>query len=211
MTELLNFTNTPLLATLAPLLACSVIALALIFDALLRMFTTRKLRGRVGHHIEALLDEGQAEEALDVLINSRAFFARAAETLRRMQAEPKKLRDEAASLALGEDVRSLTQRRSALVTIAALAPMLGLLGTVIGMMAAFRAIEAYSGPVEPSVVAGGLWQAMVTTGVGLAVAVPCVLVAAAVKSWADDKSARAGTLLSRISIALESKSGGTEP
>ncbi len=208
MKDALTFIDGPLAFTLAPLVACSVAALALIADALIRMATTRKIRGRIGGQVEAALEAGDPRAALDVLISGRPFFTGAANALKAMAGEPKALRDEAASLALAEDVRALTRPRSGLVTLAALAPTLGPLGPVTGLMAAFRALEAYSGPVEPSVVAGGLWQAMVTTGVGLAVAVPCVLVAAAVKSWADDKAARAGAVLTRISIALESTRGG---
>lgn len=189
--------------TLIPLLLCSIVALALILDALLRMLLTPHLRGRTAEAIETSVLGGHPFEALDRLIAERAFFSRSASLLKARAADPKPLRDEAVSLALSQDVRELTARRSALVTLAGLSPMLGLLGTVLGMMEAFRALEAFSGPIEPSVVAGGLWQAMITTGVGLAIAAPCLLVSALVKSWADRKAARAGVMLSQISIALE--------
>jgi len=195
--------------TLIPLLACSITALALILDACWRMVSVRRLRGRVANQITELTMNGAPKEALAMLFNSRPFFLHAVQTLHAMMDEPKALRDEATSVALSQDIRALTNRRSALVTLAALSPMLGLLGTVVGMMEAFRGLEAHTGPVEPSIVAGGLWQAMLTTGVGLAVAVPCVLTSAGVKSWAEGKTARAGAMLSQISIAIErSRSDG---
>ena len=56
-----------------------------------------------------------------------------------------------------------------LASIAAIAPMLGFLGTVTGMIGAFRQIQRYEGLVNPSLLAGGIWEALVTTAAGLAV------------------------------------------
>lgn len=61
-----------------------------------------------------------------------------------------------------------------LEVVASLAPLLGLFGTVLGMIGAFRALEAAGGAVDPAVLSGGIWQALSTTAVGLAVAMPTV-------------------------------------
>lgn len=58
--------------------------------------------------------------------------------------------------------------------IGTLAPLLGLLGTVIGMIDAFRALEAAGSQVDPSVLSGGIWVALLTTAAGLSVAIPTV-------------------------------------
>ncbi|MFW6300643.1 MAG: hypothetical protein ACOC20_06965, partial [Oceanicaulis sp.] len=100
MKDALTFIDGPLAFTLAPLVACSVAALALIADALIRMATTRKIRGRIGGQVEAALEAGDPRAALDVLISGRPFFTGAANALKAMAGEPKALRDEAASLAL---------------------------------------------------------------------------------------------------------------
>jgi len=63
----------------------------------------------------------------------------------------------------------------ALATTINLAPMLGFLGTVVGMIKAFQAIEA-AGEVEPTIVAGGISIALITTASGLAVAIPIQLI-----------------------------------
>ena len=63
----------------------------------------------------------------------------------------------------------LEKRMDLLASIAALAPMLGFLGTVTGMIGAFRQIQRYEGLVNPSLLAGGIWEALVTTAAGLAV------------------------------------------
>ncbi|MCI4665681.1 MAG: MotA/TolQ/ExbB proton channel family protein [Neomegalonema sp.] len=59
-----------------------------------------------------------------------------------------------------------------LETIATIAPLLGLLGTVLGMIAAFQALQAAGGRADPSTLAGGIWEAMLTTAAGMAVAIP---------------------------------------
>lgn len=62
-----------------------------------------------------------------------------------------------------------------LETIGNISPLLGLFGTVLGMIEAFRRMEAAGAQVDPSVLSGGIWQALLTTGVGLGVAIPTVL------------------------------------
>lgn len=61
-------------------------------------------------------------------------------------------------------------------TVAQLAPLLGLFGTVLGMIEAFQAMQAAGAQVDPSALAGGIWVALLTTAVGLAVAMPTSMV-----------------------------------
>lgn len=63
--------------------------------------------------------------------------------------------------------------------IVTIAPLIGLLGTVLGMIDAFQALETSGGQADPAVLAGGIWEALLTTAAGMAVAIP----AAAALSW----------------------------
>lgn len=63
----------------------------------------------------------------------------------------------------------LEKRMDLLASVAAIAPMLGFLGTVTGMIGAFKQIQAYEGLASPALLAGGIWEALVTTAAGLAV------------------------------------------
>ncbi len=65
----------------------------------------------------------------------------------------------------------LEKRTSLLATIAGIAPMLGFLGTVTGMIEAFQDIQRLQGNVNPSVLAGGIWEALITTAFGLIVGI----------------------------------------
>ncbi|QFS84876.1 colicin uptake protein TolQ (plasmid) [Roseivivax sp. THAF40] len=61
-------------------------------------------------------------------------------------------------------------------SVAQLAPLLGLFGTVLGMISAFQALQEAGSQVDPSILAGGIWVALLTTAVGLAVAMPTSVV-----------------------------------
>ncbi|MDF1671119.1 MAG: MotA/TolQ/ExbB proton channel family protein [Roseovarius sp.] len=61
-------------------------------------------------------------------------------------------------------------------SVAQLAPLLGLFGTVLGMIEAFQSLQAAGSQVDPSLLAGGIWVALLTTAVGLAVAMPTSMI-----------------------------------
>lgn len=69
----------------------------------------------------------------------------------------------------------LEKRSDWLASVAGVAPMLGFLGTVIGMIRAFQDIQNLQGNVNPSVLAGGIWEALLTTAAGLAVGILALL------------------------------------
>lgn len=86
-------------------------------------------------------------------------------------------------------INQLNQLRSflrPLEIIASLSPLLGLLGTVLGMITAFQKMEGAGSQVDPSVLSGGIWQALLTTAVGLAVAILVVTM----HSWLERKIER---------------------
>lgn len=84
---------------------------------------------------------------------------------------------------LREEVARLSQERleyydsnlDTLKVIAMVAPLLGLLGTVFGMIDAFQQMEMAGNNINPSTLSGGIWEALLTTAVGLSVAIPTVL------------------------------------
>lgn len=89
----------------------------------------------------------------------------------------KSIRDELLSFRLSDLQSKLTHGIHLLRIVAVLSPMLGLLGTVIGMIKAFKDIAAQTGPVVPAMIAEGLWSAMLTTAYGLSIALPCLFAA----------------------------------
>jgi len=73
---------------------------------------------------------------------------------------------------VGREINVLSKTLNTLAVLASVLPLLGLLGTVIGMIKAFSVVESMGGSVNASVLAGGIWEAMLTTAFGLLAAIP---------------------------------------
>ena len=86
--------------------------------------------------------------------------------------------------------------------VAQTAPLLGLFGTVLGMIEAFQALQGAGSQVDPSVLAGGIWVALLTTAAGLAVAMPVSIGLAWLESQLDRDRAMAERILSAIATPL---------
>lgn len=80
-----------------------------------------------------------------------------------------------AELAVESELLEATRYLNSLDTVAMVAPMLGLLGTVSGMVATFQKVAELQGQVNPSILAGGIWEALLTTAFGLIVAIPALM------------------------------------
>lgn len=78
------------------------------------------------------------------------------------------------------------------------APMLGLLGTVLGMIAAFYELSSGGGAVDPTALAGGIWVALITTAAGLAVAIPFYFI----HSWLDGRIERERAAMEAAILAV---------
>jgi len=73
-----------------------------------------------------------------------------------------------------KELRNLEFLLKPLEVISNIAPLLGLLGTVIGMITAFSKLEESGSRVDPAILAGGIWEALLTTAFGLIVAIPAL-------------------------------------
>jgi len=73
-----------------------------------------------------------------------------------------------------QEISKLEKGLSILASVAGIAPLLGFLGTVTGMIQAFMTIEDLQGAANPSDLAGGIWEALVTTAFGLIVGIPAL-------------------------------------
>jgi len=156
----------------AILLGLSVLALAVILFKLWQFLTCGVGRHRRIRIALQKLDAGDAEAAEKLLIKSRSHLApvlsRALGSVER--AEQSRVEAEAAAR-----LDRLESGFRVLDSIAQIAPLLGLFGTVLGMIAAFQALQEAGASVDPSILAGGIWVALMTTAAGLAVAMPTSL------------------------------------
>lgn len=108
----------------------------------------------------------------------------------------------------GEDqVGRLYRKTEVLNVIGSIAPMLGLTGTVVGMIDAFTTIAAREGMARPEELAGGIGQALVTTLLGLVVAIPTMVALSFFRTKIDSLVAEAGKRIERIMSPLGRKQG----
>ena len=165
------------------LLAMSVLATAVILLKLWQFSRTNVSRSRNARKALHLYKDGKTQEALAAAKRARnpvgEVLARAIRGLERGVPEAK-IREELLRHG-GEVLENLRGGFRILEVIASLAPLLGLFGTVLGMIEAFRQLEAAGNQVNPAILSGGIWQALLTTAVGLAVAIPVV----AVLNWLE--------------------------
>lgn len=150
---------------MVPLVLCSVVAVAVVIER--THFWWRQ--GDVGPAERAvdLAERGKLDEALEVARASRTAAARViAAGLAERQAPPAAAMEAAAKA----EMRRLRTYLPVLDTIITLSPLLGLLGTVTGMIAAFGILST-SGMNQPNAITGGVAEALIATAAGLAVAI----------------------------------------
>jgi len=83
------------------------------------------------------------------------------------------------------DLHHLESHMRGLEIAAAIAPLLGLLGTVIGLIDSFSRLGIGSSRVDPTMLAGGIWEALLTTATGLAIAIPALVAYTILDSWLE--------------------------
>lgn len=168
-----------------------LLLLSLVSIALIVAKTIQLSRVRSGAPARAAALEnwsnGNKDGAISTLASGRApadrvtcYALRA--TLKRMPRKPL----EAELMRRGnEEVSALSQHMRILELIAMVSPLLGLLGTVLGMIQSFQELELAQGAANASVLAGGIWQALLTTAAGLIVAIPAAIGATLLSTRVD--------------------------
>lgn len=157
-----------------PLLLCSVIALAIILERAINLRSSRILDPALVERIRGLVEGGSPERAIEVCRQNPGIYTDI--VLAGLQAAPD---GDAAAKEAVEDAgrfesKHLTRYLVALGTISGISPLLGLLGTVLGMIEVFRQI-ATVGTGVASELSNGISQALITTATGLLIAIPCLV------------------------------------
>ena len=155
---------------------------------------------RAAHEALGLFRAGQQQAALILAGSSpnpgAEALARALRGQRRRLPE-EAVREEVACF--GHDaLEALRSGFRPLEVVASLAPLLGLLGTVLGMIEAFREMEHAGHQVNPAVLSGGIWEALLTTAMGLGVAIPTVAVLGWLERRVDRLAHEMGSIVTRV-------------
>ena len=158
-----------------PILICSVLALAIFLERMIRLGRLR-IRGyglveKIARHIK----NGEDHQAYELATTNDTPMSRILAQAMEVKDQDRETLETVIVHSTDGEVRELSRYLQALATIGSIAPLLGLLGTVLGMIKAFMVIQEMGGKVNAAVLAGGIWEAMLTTALGLAVALPTMV------------------------------------
>lgn len=157
-----------------PLVLCSLIAVGVIIAKAWTLWVAHRSTVQVLTDVGALAREGRIEEAIQVTSETpgptAAILLAGLRRIRGGEVREGEL-EQAISTTGTIELGFLERGLVVLATVANVAPLMGFLGTVIGMILAFAAIEA-AGDVDPTLVAGGIKVALLTTATGLLIAIP---------------------------------------
>lgn len=131
-----------------------------------------------------LVARGDHEAALTCCKGQRGAAARMLQVAVANLKEPREKLEDAVSEAFLHEHSRLDRFGSMILVVAAVAPLLGLLGTVTGMISTFDVITEY-GTGDPRMLSGGISEALITTELGLVVAIPILLLGNVLSSWAS--------------------------
>ena len=160
---------------MAPIVLCSVLALAIVIERFIFFKSYFIDVEGFFNPILKLVGEGNTSKILDHCHSNPNPLGRIIEAGLDEKGIPRWKLEEKLTFAGQEEVNALEKNMRGLEVIATISPLMGLLGTVIGMVQAFNKVAQYKGQVDPSLLAGGIWEALLTTAAGLSVAIPTVI------------------------------------
>ncbi|MEO1494184.1 MAG: MotA/TolQ/ExbB proton channel family protein [Pseudomonadota bacterium] len=169
--------------------ALAVVTLAIILWKIWRLMLQGAWRSARAEAAVAHWCSGNDHAALETAESGRGIRSRVTAAAVRASLDRSLSQDNAREETIRVAKRELAHTRSglrALELISTIAPLLGLLGTVLGMIEAFQQLQAAGSRADPSALAGGIWEALLTTAAGMAVAIP----ASAALTWFESVTAR---------------------
>lgn len=189
-------------ATIIVFAALSILSVMAITVTFFKIIQFRRMGVGRNKTAETIIDSwlnGRPEEALRVASERKTVLARVLQAvLSGLRARPSEFgyAEELGRQTALIELAAMSTRMRLLEAVVQAAPMLGLLGTVIGMIDAFGTLASAQGAVDPALLAGGIWTALTTTAVGLAVALVTFFIANVFESRIETERQSIETLIS---------------
>jgi len=158
-----------------PIFLCSVIAIIVIVERWLYLRNMSINARSFILQVKSLIIKKRITDAVVLSKKTASPVAKITKAGVERYNRPRQEIKEAIESAGKAEIYQLESNLGVLGTVAAVAPLLGFLGTVTGMIRAFIQVQNLGGNVDASVLAGGIWEALVTTAAGLAVGIPCII------------------------------------
>lgn len=190
-----------------PLLACSVLGLAIVVERAFYFLRLRLDYHRFTGQLRDLLSRGDRKKALLLCRKHANPVPRVAEYYLKHLGNDMR-RNEILKREGSFALEKIESRLRGLAAVTHLAPLLGLLGTVTGLVTAFHQIEVLGGQVQPGDLAAGIWEALITTVFGLLIAIPCMAAYHGFESQADRIARRMQFIISELDEFFGKRSSG---
>lgn len=158
-----------------PLLICSILTVAYAIERSFHFLRAGKSPD-APQTIHDLIEKNEFDKALQVAEISPGPVSAVLEQGLLYAGDKKELIEEEITLKGTKELKRLNKHLHLIELISRIAPLMGLLGTVLGMVNAFQQFAQSNGSVDPSMLAGGIWEALITTAAGLGVAIPSMIV-----------------------------------
>lgn len=182
-----------------PLLACSIVAAAAVMDRWLFWWNERRSRDTaLVHKLLHLTERGLLDEAVSEGTGSRDAVARI--LINGLSHHHFSLHG-ALEVVVNAELRRMKRSLGILDTIITVAPLLGIFGTVTGILAAFGSLEGRI--PDPKIVSAGIAEAVITTVAGLAIAIPAVIAYNYFCAKVEDAAAEISTHVTNFQILYE--------
>lgn len=192
-----------------PLLICSALTAMIIveriFQVMLSIGVGRRAIRKELHQISPT-DTHQIETLAADLSNKRPLLYKGISMVLAHHSFSKGLREDAAGIWLQEKRHQLHAGLRLLGLIGVISPLIGLLGTVLGLIEMFKGVAATTGSITPNDLADGLGLAMRTTAAGLIIALPAISGSQLLGLWADRVLAKLEHTLNYVNVWLEGMS-----
>lgn len=159
-------------AVMWPILLTSIIGAVVIVERWLVLRRARIDAGQFLLKLRSVLQKGDIMAAVNFCSKTNAPLANILKRGLTMYPQGHERVREAIENAGKAEAFKLEERLGVLANVAGIAPLLGFLGTVTGMIGAFQTIQALGGTASPADLAGGIWEALLTTAFGLIVGIP---------------------------------------
>jgi biopolymer transport protein ExbB len=158
-----------------PLLACSVLGLTVILERTLVVLWNSARFQALADRLERWVQAGKIDEAKQQLAHARGSVPQVALAYLRHLDSPAELREEVVAREASRRLTHLENRLNWLALLAQVTPLLGLFGTVLGLMTTFYQIDVKGSGVQTADLAVGIWQKLLNTAFGMVIAVPCLI------------------------------------
>lgn len=190
---------------MVPLLLCSVLAVAVSLERIWFMVKARVDTEDLMEDVKLALAQGKVLEAMQIAKKSRGPVASVLSAgIAHYDRDKEEIKERVEEVGK-EEIFKMERRMNILDAIVTIAPLLGLLGTVTGIIKSFNVLGALEGIDQPAALSIGIAEALITTAVGLMIAIPTMAVYSYLNSLIDRNAAEMTKRTNELLDVLESR------